>query len=84
MKHLKQTLATYVYNYCNICNIHMKHLQYTSRTSETIEIYICNIGGRDRGPVDSGRQGVRWRRATPHEHHWYRLRSWVPLGKGRP
>jgi hypothetical protein len=46
MKHLKQTLATYVYNYCNTCNIHMKHLQYIFRTSET---YICNIGGRDWG-----------------------------------
>jgi hypothetical protein len=33
MKHLKRTLATYMYNHCNMCNItiyfcniHMKHL----------------------------------------------------------
>jgi hypothetical protein len=50
MKHLKQTLATYVYNHCNICNIsiylcniHMKHMQHTSETSETLKTYACNI-----------------------------------------
>jgi hypothetical protein len=37
MKHLKHTLATYVYSQCNICNIQMKH------TSETHETYGCNI-----------------------------------------
>jgi hypothetical protein len=48
MKHLEQTLATYVYNHCNMCNIpfyffniHMKYLQHTSETSETLEIYAC-------------------------------------------
>jgi hypothetical protein len=37
------TLATYVYSYCNICNIpiyfcniHTKHLQHTFKTSETL------------------------------------------------
>jgi hypothetical protein len=46
MKHLEQTLSTYVYNYCNMynimiyfSNIHIKHLQHTSETSETIETY---------------------------------------------
>jgi hypothetical protein len=50
MKHLEQTLATYVYNnynMCNItiyfCNIQMKHLQHTSKTSEIIETYSCNM-----------------------------------------
>jgi hypothetical protein len=47
MKHLEQTLATYVYGHCNICNIsiyfcniHVKHLQHTF---ETLETYICNM-----------------------------------------
>ena len=55
MKHLKQTLATYMYSHCNICNIpiyfcniQMKHLQHTSETYERIETYVCNIG-RGRG-----------------------------------
>jgi hypothetical protein len=50
MKHLEQSLATYVYNYCNIyniwiyfCNIHMKHLQHTSETFETFETDTCNM-----------------------------------------
>ena len=61
MKHLKQTLPTYVYSHCNICNIpiyfcniHMKHLQHIPKTSETIETYVCNIGERP-GLVDFGR-----------------------------
>jgi hypothetical protein len=47
MKHLEQTLVTYVYNRCNMCNIpiylfniRMKHLQHTS---ETFEIYDCKM-----------------------------------------
>ena len=47
MKHLEQTLATYVYSHCSICNIpiyfcntDIKHLQHTSETSET---YVCNM-----------------------------------------
>jgi hypothetical protein len=50
MKQLEQTLAAYIYNYCNMCNIliyyyntHIKHLQHTSETYETLEIYACNI-----------------------------------------
>jgi hypothetical protein len=50
IKHWKQKLATYVYNYCNTCNIQiyfcnicMKHLQHTSKTSETLETYSCNM-----------------------------------------
>jgi hypothetical protein len=50
MKHFQQTLATYVYSYCNICNIriyfcniYMKYLQHTSETSEKIEMYVCNM-----------------------------------------
>jgi hypothetical protein len=44
MKHLKQTLATYVYNHCNMCNItiyfcniYLKHLRHTSET------YSCDM-----------------------------------------
>jgi hypothetical protein len=43
IKHLKQTLATYMYNHCKcsisiyFCNIHMKHLQHTSETCKTLE-----------------------------------------------
>jgi hypothetical protein len=43
IKHLKQMLATYIYNHCEysisiyFCNIHMKHLQHTFETSETLE-----------------------------------------------
>jgi phage terminase small subunit len=37
LKHLEQTLATYVYGYCNIYNIHMKHLQHAYETPETLE-----------------------------------------------
>jgi hypothetical protein len=47
MKHLKRTLATYVYNHGNMCNIpiyfyhiHMKCMQHIS---ETIEAYSCNM-----------------------------------------
>ena len=47
MKHLEQTLATYVYSHCNICNIsiyfctiYMKHLQHAYETPET---YACNM-----------------------------------------
>ena len=58
MKHLEQTLATYVYIHCNMCNItiyfcniqmkhlqhiHTKHLQHTSETSEPIETYSYNM-----------------------------------------
>jgi hypothetical protein len=50
MKHLEQTLVTYMYSHCNICNIpiyfcniSMTHLQHTSETSETFEIYACNM-----------------------------------------
>jgi hypothetical protein len=50
MKHLEQTLATYVYSHCNICNIpiyfyniHMKHLQHTSESSKTLETYTWNM-----------------------------------------
>jgi hypothetical protein len=51
MKHWKQKLATYVFNYCNIyniaiyfCNFSMKHLKHTSKTLETLETYACNMG----------------------------------------
>jgi hypothetical protein len=47
MKHLENTLETYVYsnyNMCNIpiyfCNIDKQHLQHTPETSET---YYCNM-----------------------------------------
>jgi hypothetical protein len=70
MKHLKQTLAAYVYSHCNICNIpiyfyniYMKHLQHTSETSATIETYVCNMGERPR-QVHFGRQGGTQRRVT--------------------
>ena len=52
MKHLEQTLATYVYNHCNICNvliyfcnIYMKHLQHAYKTPKTLETYVCNMSG---------------------------------------
>jgi hypothetical protein len=58
MKHLKQTLAAYVYSHCNICNIpiyycniYPKHLQYTFETSAIIKTYVCNMGGEAKaGP----------------------------------
>jgi hypothetical protein len=50
MKHLEQTLATYIYSHCNIrniliyfCNIHMKYLQHTSETSETLETDVYSM-----------------------------------------
>jgi hypothetical protein len=50
MKHLEQTLATYVYSHCNMCNIriyfyniHIKHLQHTSEISKTLGICVCNM-----------------------------------------
>jgi hypothetical protein len=53
MKHLKQTLATYMFSHCNICdipiyfcNIYTKPLQHISEISTTTETYICNIEGR--------------------------------------
>jgi hypothetical protein len=64
MKHLEQTVATYVYSLCNVCNIliyfcniHMKHLQYTSETSETLKTYACNMrwsGGCQRPSIHLG------------------------------
>jgi hypothetical protein len=42
LKHLENTLATYVYSHDNICNIQIKHLQHTFETAETFEIYTCN------------------------------------------
>jgi hypothetical protein len=51
MKHWKQKLATYMFNYCNVCNIaiyfcnfSVKYLQHTSKTLETLETYACNMG----------------------------------------
>ena len=43
LKHLENTLATYVYSHCNICNIQMKHLQHTFETAKIFETYIYNI-----------------------------------------
>ena len=50
MKHLEQTLATYVYSHCNkynipiyFCNINIKRLQHIIGTSETLETYSCNM-----------------------------------------
>jgi hypothetical protein len=47
MKHLENTLETYMYNnynMCNIpiyfCNIDIQHLQHTPETSE---MYYCNM-----------------------------------------
>jgi hypothetical protein len=55
MKHLKQTLSTYVYSHCNICNIliyfcniYMKHL-HTSETSATIKNIRLQHRWRERG-----------------------------------
>jgi hypothetical protein len=42
LKHLKNTLATYVYSHRNICNILIKHLQHMFETDETFETYPCN------------------------------------------
>jgi hypothetical protein len=39
LKHLENTLATYVYSHCNICNIQMKHMQHPNEN-------ICNINLR--------------------------------------
>jgi hypothetical protein len=61
MKHLEQTLVTYVYSHCKIynisihfCSIQITLLQYTSKTSETLRTYACNmssVGVRTReGP----------------------------------
>jgi hypothetical protein len=70
MKHLKQTLAAYVYSHCNICNIpiyycniYTKYLQHTSETSTIVKTYVCNMGERPR-PIHFGRQGGRQRRVT--------------------
>jgi hypothetical protein len=72
IKHLEQTLTTYVYSHCNICNIpiyfcniHIKQLQHTSETSETFKTYACNLrfqqkAGRrvaERGRGASGQDG---------------------------
>jgi hypothetical protein len=70
IKHWGQTLATYVYNYCNIsiyfcniaiyfCNIRMKHLQHTSKITEIFKLYTCKmhrIPMRPPPPSASGRQ----------------------------
>jgi hypothetical protein len=40
MKHLHQTLATYIYDHCKICNNQIKHFHHTFKTYET---YTCNI-----------------------------------------
>jgi hypothetical protein len=61
MKHLEQTLASYVYSHCIICNIpiyfcniHMKHLQHTFEISETLQTYACNTRGHQRPSVHLG------------------------------
>jgi hypothetical protein len=45
MKHLEQTLETYMYSHCNMYNItiyfyniKIKHLQYPDETCETLEM----------------------------------------------
>jgi hypothetical protein len=59
MKHLKWTLATYVYNHCTMCNItiyfyniRIKYLQHTSKTTET---YYCNMCFQRNIPLLLGR-----------------------------
>jgi hypothetical protein len=50
VKHLEQTLETYVYSHYNMynitiyfCNIKMKHLQHPDKIYETLETQACNM-----------------------------------------
>ena len=43
LKHLENTLATYVYSHRNICNIQMKQLQHLENTLATYVCSHCNI-----------------------------------------
>jgi hypothetical protein len=93
MKHLEQTLVTYVYSHCNIynipiyfCNISMAHLQHTSETSETFEIYACNmrfqqnlVDGRTEHCTSSIRLCDHGR-----EGGWQRIGGCAALGEWHP
>jgi hypothetical protein len=68
MRHLEQTLETYMYSHCNMCNItvyfcniKMKHLQHLDETSKTLEhtklatcVAQCHIAAWMRYPSSTG------------------------------
>ena len=74
MKHLEQTLATYMYSHCNICdisiyfcNIHTKHLQHTSETYEILKTYAFSKSWSTDGWSTAHRDPAvrsRWRMAA--------------------
>jgi hypothetical protein len=64
MKHLENTLETYVYSYCNMCNIpiyffyniDIKHLKHTFEITETFEYTLATCAFSTMSPcfLDEG------------------------------